>query len=117
VLTVRGLPTYIETSGAGPPLLYLHGAAEWVGYSRELVLRLDRSQQVIQPERRGHGRTIDPPGPLTYGEMTADTIALIEQRGLNSLDRGGFSDDAIVPSRSPLHVRTWPARWSPSERT
>jgi pimeloyl-ACP methyl ester carboxylesterase len=96
LLTVRGLPTYVETSGSGRPLLYLHGAAEWVGYSSELVLRLDRTHRVIQPERRGHGRTADAPGALTYDQMTADTIALIEQLSLDGLDMVGFSDGAII---------------------
>jgi len=96
MLTVRGLPTYVETSGAGPSLLYLHGAAEWVGYSRELVRRLDQAHQVIQPERRGHGRTADPPGVLSYEEMTADTIALLEQLGVAGSPIVGFSDGAII---------------------
>jgi pimeloyl-ACP methyl ester carboxylesterase len=96
VLTVRGLPTYIETSGSGPTLLYLHGAAEWVGYSGELVRRLDTAHRVIQPERRGHGRTADRPGPLSYGEMTADTIAVIEELRLDAPDIVGFSDGGII---------------------
>ena len=96
MLTVRGVPTYVETSGAGPSLLYLHGAAEWVGYSNELVHRLDRAHRVVQPERRGHGRTADPPGPLSYDEMTLDTIELIEQVGLDRPPIVGFSDGAII---------------------
>jgi len=96
MLTVRGLPTYVETSGAGPALLYLHGAAEWVGYSSELVHRLDQAHRVIQPERRGHGRTADPPGVLSYDEMTGDTTALIEQLGLDRPPIVGFSDGAII---------------------
>ncbi len=96
MLSVRGLPTHVETSGAGRPVLYLHGAAEWVGYSSELVLRLDRTHRVIQPERRGHGRTADPPGALTYAEMTGDTIALIEQLRLEAPDIVGFSDGGII---------------------
>jgi pimeloyl-ACP methyl ester carboxylesterase len=96
MLTVRGLPTYVETSGAGRPLLYLHGAAEWVGYSGGLVARLDRTRRVIQPERRGHGRTADAPGPLSYDDMTADTIALIDQLRLEAPDIVGFSDGGII---------------------
>jgi len=96
MLTVRGLPTYVETSGEGPSLLYLHGAAEWVGYSSDLVHRLDLAHRVIQPERRGHGRTADPPGALSYDEMTADTIALLEQFGLDRPPMVGFSDGAII---------------------
>lgn len=77
-------------------MLYLHGAGEWVGYSDRFVSYLARDYRVIQPERRGHGRTPDQPGPLTYADMTADTIALIGQLGLDHPHLVGFSDGAII---------------------
>jgi pimeloyl-ACP methyl ester carboxylesterase len=96
VINVRGLPTYVESSGVGPSLLYLHGATEWVGYSDKLVRRLELANQVVQPERRGHGRTLDPPGDLSYADMTEDTIALIEELHLARTHIVGFSDGAII---------------------
>lgn len=103
MVTVRGLPTFVATSGAGSPLLYLHGAAEWVGYSSDLAGRLETNFQVIQPERRGHGRTADTPGALSFDEMTKDTIELIERLGLHAPPIVGFSDGAIIA----LQIACW----------
>ena len=96
MLTIAGLPTYVEESGNGPPLLYLHGAAEWIGYADSLTDLLEQSFRVIQAERRGHGRTADVPGPLTYDAMTADTVALLDHLALGPVPLIGYSDGAIV---------------------
>ncbi len=96
IVQARGLRTYVEVGGSGPPLLFLHGAAEWIGYSAQLVARLEAHYRVIQPERQGHGRTPDRPGELSYASMTADTVALIEQMSLDRPDLVGFSDGAII---------------------
>jgi pimeloyl-ACP methyl ester carboxylesterase len=77
-------------------VLFLHGAAEWIGYSAEFVAHLARAYRVIQPERQGHGRTPDRPGDLTYAAMTEDTLALVEAMELHRPHLVGFSDGAIV---------------------
>jgi pimeloyl-ACP methyl ester carboxylesterase len=96
IVDVRGLPTYVETSGEGPAVLFLHGAAEWIGYSEDFVACLARTYRVVQPERQGHGRTPDRPGDLTYAGMTEDTLALIEAMDLDRPHLVGFSDGAII---------------------
>jgi pimeloyl-ACP methyl ester carboxylesterase len=96
IVDVRSLLTYVEPSGDGPSLLYLHGALEWAGYSEHFVSNLSRRHCVIQPERQGHGRTADRPGDLTYASMSEDTAALIQAMALERLDIVGFSDGAIV---------------------
>jgi pimeloyl-ACP methyl ester carboxylesterase len=87
---------FVEEAGEGAPLLFLHGATEYIGYSGELVRRLASSYRVVQPEQQGHGRTPDRPGPLHYDDMTADTIALIETMGLGRPHVVGFSDGGIL---------------------
>lgn len=96
VVDVRGLVTHVETSGEGEPVLYLHGAAEWIGYSARLVDLLARGYRVIEPERRGHGHTPDRDEELTYSDMSADTIALIEAMAVDRPHLVGFSDGAII---------------------
>ena len=96
VVTVRGLQMHVEETGHGRPLLFLHGATEYIGYSDELVRRLARKHRVIQPEQQGHGRTPDRPGPLHYEVMTADTIGLIEALRLDRPHVVGFSDGGIL---------------------
>jgi pimeloyl-ACP methyl ester carboxylesterase len=96
VLTIAGLPTHVEESGSGPPLLYLHGAAEWIGYADPLTDLLSENFRVIQAERRGHGRTPDAPGPLTYEAMTEDTVGLLDHLALGPIPLVGFSDGGVV---------------------
>jgi pimeloyl-ACP methyl ester carboxylesterase len=96
IVDVRGLPTYVDESGEGPAVLFLHGAAEWIGYSEALVSLLAQTFRVVQPERQGHGRTPDRPGDLTYAGMSEDTLALVEAMELDRPHVVGFSDGAII---------------------
>ncbi|MFZ0322811.1 MAG: alpha/beta hydrolase [Actinomycetes bacterium] len=77
-------------------MLYLHGATEWAGYSTDFVSRLKVAHRVVQPERRGHGRTPDVSGELSFQNMADDTVALIEQLDLARPDLVGFSDGANI---------------------
>jgi len=96
VPTIAGIPTYVEESGRGSTVFYLHGATEWIGYAEEFTRLLAGRFRVIQAERRGHGRTPDVPGPLTYEAMTADTAALIEHFDCGPAHLVGFSDGGII---------------------
>ena len=87
---------YVHRHGDGPPLLYLHGAGETAEYAVPLTRLLERDFHVIQPERRGHGRTPDVPGPLTYDAMAQDTMALLDRLELGPVPVVGYSDGAIV---------------------
>jgi len=51
---------------------------------------------VYVPERRGHGRTPDVPGPLTYEHHGADTIAFLEAIDVGPVDLVGWSDGAAI---------------------
>src|SRR5688500_9883761 len=48
------------------------------------------------PERRGHGRTPDIEGPITYEMMAADTAAFLEAAGTGAVHLVGWSDGAVV---------------------
>jgi pimeloyl-ACP methyl ester carboxylesterase len=48
------------------------------------------------PERRGHGRTPDVDGPITYETMAADTAAFLDATGTGAAHLGGWSDGAVV---------------------
>ena len=71
--------TYFEEAGHGEPLVLLHpGGAD----SRVFVPNvpgLSAQFRVFRPDRRGHGRTPDVEGPITYELMARDTIAFLEQ--------------------------------------
>ena len=52
--------------------------------------------RVFTPERRGHGRTADVDGPITYELMAADTIAFMERVVGAPAHLVGSSDGAVV---------------------
>ena len=70
--------TWYEEHGAGDPLALLHpGGADARAWAPNLDALAARFR-VFTPERRGHGRTPDVEGPITYELMAADTIAFLE---------------------------------------
>ena len=101
-LLANGVHTYFEVQGQGPPVLLLHGGLDTIEPFRESLLpALARDHRVILPERRGHGRTGDLPGPITYDLMTADTTTFTEALRLERCHIVGWSDGAIIAIRRP----------------
>jgi alpha-beta hydrolase superfamily lysophospholipase len=71
--------TYYEEDGEGDPLMLLHpGLADSRAFE-DYVPELAQHFHVFRPDRRGHGRTPDVDGPITYELMARDTIAFLEQ--------------------------------------
>ena len=91
-----GVNTYYESHGEGEPLLLLHGGLCTIETFFGQTPELAKGYRVILPERRGHGRTADVDGPITYDAMAADTIAFMEALGIESAHLVGYSDGAIV---------------------
>ena len=94
---VHGLRTWHEVTGAGQPVVLLHGAfagaASWSGQTPVLA---DAGYKVHVPERRGHAHTPDVPGPLTYQVMADDTVAYLDGVVGGSAHLVGWSDGAVV---------------------
>jgi pimeloyl-ACP methyl ester carboxylesterase len=94
---VNGRPTWHEVSGAGRPVVLLHGAfagaASWSGQAPVLA---EAGYEVHVPERRGHADTPDVPGPLTYEVMADDTVAYLEEVVGGPAHLVGWSDGAVV---------------------
>jgi pimeloyl-ACP methyl ester carboxylesterase len=88
--------TYYEEDGAGEPLVLLHpGGADSRVFEGNLT-RLAAAFHLYRPDRRGHGRTADVPGPITYELMANETIAFLEQVVGEAAYVVGHSDGAIV---------------------
>ena len=64
--------------------------------SSRISRRLGADFHVYRPDRRGHGRTPDVPGPITYELMANDTIAFLEQVVGGPAHVVGHSDGAVV---------------------
>ena len=68
--------------------MMLHGGMCTVETFDGETPKLAEQYHVYVPERRGHGRTPDVAGPITYEDMAADTIAFIEAAGIESAAPG-----------------------------
>ena len=92
----NGLSTYYEANGSGDPLLLLHGGFCPAETFDGLVPGLAEEYRVYVPERRGHGRTPDVDGPITYAVMAQDTIAFMDALDIRNAHVVGWSDGAVV---------------------
>jgi pimeloyl-ACP methyl ester carboxylesterase len=91
-----GVHTYYEVSGDGEPVVMLHGGLATAESWAMQVPALAERYRVYVPERRGHGRTPDVAGPITYEMMAADTAAFLEGAGTGAAHLVGWSDGAVV---------------------
>lgn len=98
---VNDIRMYYEKKGQGEPLLLMHGAlgavdpavsSSWCALLPDLAGRY----RTFALEHRGHGRTDNPAGQLSYTQIVADVIAFIEQLRLAPAHLAGFSDGATV---------------------
>jgi pimeloyl-ACP methyl ester carboxylesterase len=88
--------TYYEEDGQGEPLVLLHpGGADSRVFESNLP-GLTEHFRVFRPDRRGHGRTADVEGPISYELMARDTIAFLEQVVGGPASLVGHSDGAPV---------------------
>ncbi|MBT0773353.1 alpha/beta hydrolase [Kineosporia sp. J2-2] len=91
-----GSRTYHEITGAGEPLLLLHGGFCSLEATGDLNRLLSARYRVHGPERPGHGRTPDQPQPYAYAAMVDHTLAYLDAIGVPRAHVVGFSDGAIT---------------------
>lgn len=88
---------YYESRGQGPAVVLLHGGGGDIHSSFDAQIDfLAVRHQVIAVDQRGHGRSPDVAGPLTYAAMTEDTATLLRQLRVARADLVGFSDGANI---------------------
>lgn len=126
-IDANGVPIFHELFGEGEPVVFLHG-----GFCSAEVMRPLGEQltgfEVHAPERPGHGRTPDRPGPITYDDWVADTVGYLDAVGLIDAHLVGFADGAnlglMVALAHPERVRSLvaisanlqPDVWVPEEQ-
>lgn len=97
-IELNGVRTWYDEHGAGDPLVLVHPGGGGVD-SRAFGPNLDALAarfRTLTPERRGHGRTPDVEGPITFEAMAQDTICFVEQVVGGPARLLGCSDGAIV---------------------
>jgi pimeloyl-ACP methyl ester carboxylesterase len=88
---VNGMQLYYEVSGAGQPLIVLHGAYMNIPSMGAIIPKLAESHKVYALEMQGHGRTTDIDRPITYSAMADDVVAFMDKVGITKADVFGYS--------------------------
>jgi len=85
-----------DDSGAGPPVVLLHGYPFNRSMWREQVAALSATHRVITPDLRGHGDSDSPAGPATMNTMARDVGLLMDGLGITRAVIGGLSMGGYV---------------------
>jgi len=109
VETLNGIDQYFEQHGEGRPLLLLHGftgsGADWQYVFAEAEAPV--GFRVIRPDLRGHGRSTNPEGLWSFGQVARDMFGLLDRLGIERFQAIGMSAGA----KTLLHMATQqPAR-------
>lgn len=88
---VNGMQMYYEVSGAGEPLVVLHGAYMNIPAMGRIVPMLAETHKVYALEFQGHGRTGDIDRPITYPDLADDVAAFMDRVGIEKADVFGYS--------------------------
>ncbi|MFG1796097.1 alpha/beta fold hydrolase [Nocardia sp. NPDC049149] len=87
---------WYDETGDGEPVLLLHGGFVDSRSFEPAVAGLAEHFRVYRMDRRGHGRTPDVAGPMSYDLMAQDTIAFLDTVVGGAAHLVGYSDGAIV---------------------
>ena len=100
---LNDLNMYYEVHGQGTPLLLLHGGTSTSGSWAAQMPKLSEHFQVITPDIRGHGKSINPSDNLSYRLMAEDIAALITHLGLEKPLVCGYSDGGQICLELGMH--------------
>ena len=116
-LEINGARLRVEQSGAGEPLVLVHGSWSDRGTWAPVEEDLAQAFHVVSYDRRGHSGSDDAPGPGTRREDEDDLAALIESLGVGPVHVVGHSFGGSIglglAVRRPDLVRTVTAHEPP----
>jgi pimeloyl-ACP methyl ester carboxylesterase len=95
-VTVNGMQMYYEVSGAGDPIVVLHGAYMNIPTMGAIIPMLAKTHKVYAVELQGHGRTTDIARPITYQNLADDVAKFMDAVGLAKADVFGYSMGAVT---------------------
>ena len=89
-IDTNGVPTHVEETGSGTPLVLVHGLGGSTELWRHVIGPLAEEFRVVAYDLRGSGRTA-PTGPTSLDELVADLDDLVETLGLGRVLLMGHS--------------------------
>jgi pimeloyl-ACP methyl ester carboxylesterase len=93
---INGFELYYETVGEGEPLLLVHAGLATVRMWDPFVEELAKEHKLIIPDLRGHGRSNNPGGRLSFKQCAGDLLALMESLQLERVRGVGASMGAMT---------------------
>jgi len=100
------LNIYYEVHSNGPPLLLLHGGTLTCRSWDAHIATLGAHFQVFALDSRGHGKTDNPTGRLSFRAMADDVAAFIQALQLDTPLILGFSDGGQIALELGIHYPT-----------
>ncbi|HKX08881.1 MAG TPA: alpha/beta fold hydrolase [Stellaceae bacterium] len=101
--------THLRATGAGVPLVLIHGVGLDLEIWEPLVPLLQPRRRLIRYDMRGHGLGAKPPGPYRLDDFVAQLEGLAAALELDRFDLAGFSMGGMVAeaftARFPERVR------------
>lgn len=95
-ISANGLNIRYEEYGTGHPLLLLHGGTANLESWQAQIPLFAQHFRVITPDTRGHGKTENPTGTLSYRVLADDMAAFIEALNLQKPLVFGYSDGGQI---------------------
>ncbi len=95
-VAVNGMQMYYEVSGAGEPIVVLHGAYMNIPTMGAIIPKLAQTRRVYAVELQGHGRTTDIDRPITPENLADDVATFMDAVGLAKADVFGYSMGAAA---------------------
>ena len=93
---LNGFELYYETIGEGEPLLLVHAGLATARMWDPFIEELAKSHRLIIPDLRGHGRSTNPGGELSFRQCARDLLALMDHLGIESAKGIGASMGAMT---------------------
>ena len=89
-------PLFFHQSGAGTPLLLIHGLMATGEMYEPALPALAARYHVILPDLRGHGRSGALPGPYTVQQLARDLAQLLDDLQIDAAHVMGYSQGGAV---------------------
>jgi len=88
--------THYRRSGAGPPVVLIHGVGADLEMWEPVVARLAADHDVLRYDMQGHGASAKPPGPYHLADFVEQLRSLVDALELPPFVLTGFSMGGLV---------------------